>query len=195
METAKKPENKDEKFFVVIDEINRGNLSKIFGELLMLIEADKRGPDHSMTLAYSDEKDEKFFVPENIYIIGTMNTADKSISNIDYALRRRFSFFSVEPAFNTEKFNKFLKDKKIAEIEIQKINNRMNALNELILNDKSLGKGFEVGHSYFCSLDSDKSIPIQVERIIKYDIHDLLKQYWHDDEDQLDSALEKLKAA
>ena len=91
------------KYFFIIDEINRGNLSKIFGELLMLIEKDKRG--EKVKLAYNDEL---FSVPENVYIIGMMNTADRSLAMMDYALRRRFSFFDVEPAFDTEMFRKHL---------------------------------------------------------------------------------------
>ena len=89
------------KYFFIIDEINRGNLSKIFGELLMLIEGDKRGQSKSIKLAY---RDELFFVPKNVYLIGMMNTADRSLALMDYALRRRFSFFEIEPAFNNPKF-------------------------------------------------------------------------------------------
>lgn len=98
----------DNKYFFIIDGINRGNISKIFGELLMLIEADKRGKENSITLAYKEGsnngefKSIEFFIPENVYILGMMNTVDRSLAMLDYALRRRFSFYSIKSAFNNE---------------------------------------------------------------------------------------------
>ena len=96
--------NPEKPYFFIIDEINRGNMSKIFGELLMLIEKDYRGK--KLILAYSGKP---FSVPKNIYIIGMMNTADRSLALIDYALRRRFSFFAMEPGFQTEGFQAYMK--------------------------------------------------------------------------------------
>jgi 5-methylcytosine-specific restriction enzyme B len=98
---------------MIIDEINRGNLSKIFGELMMLIEADKRGKKFAVKLAYS-EGEETFYIPKNLYLIGTMNTADRSLAMVDYALRRRFSFITIEPAFHSEQFNNYLIGKGIS---------------------------------------------------------------------------------
>lgn len=95
--------NPDKEYFFIIDEINRGNLSKIFGELLMLIECDYRG--ETLTLPYSGEK---FHVPGNIRIIGLMNTADRSLAMIDYALRRRFSFFDMIPGFDSDGFKRYM---------------------------------------------------------------------------------------
>lgn len=92
----------------IIDEINRGNLSKILGELMLLIEHDKRGPGWSATLSYSQPDEPRFFVPANLYLLGMMNTADRSLSIVDYALRRRFSFFLLEPMFGSDKFRDFL---------------------------------------------------------------------------------------
>ena len=131
-------------YYFIIDEINRGNLSKIFGELMMLIEADKRG--EKLRLLYSNEL---FSVPKNVYIIGMMNTADRSLAMIDYALRRRFAFFNMEPAFDTDGFKAVIEDtensKYIALI------NQIKALNEFIKKDEALGDGFQIGHSFFCA--------------------------------------------
>lgn len=185
--------NSSEKYFLIIDEINRGNLSKIFGELLMLIEPDKRNPEYGIKLASDNSiKDHNFYIPENLYLIGTMNTADRSLSHIDYALRRRFSFFDIEPAFNHEKFHSFLQNRGIQKTDIDSLVGKMNELNENILEDPALGKGFQVGHSYFCSLDSAKSIELQVQRIMKYEIKELIKQFWFDDIDKIEEEIEKV---
>ncbi len=181
----KAKENLDKNFYFIIDEINRGNMSKIFGELLMLIESDYRG--ESVTLAY---KDEKFFVPENLYIIGMMNTADRSLAMIDYALRRRFGFVKMEPAFENEKFEKF-----IASIESEtlvKLVDQVKSLNEEIENDKSLGKGFRIGHSYFCGLTAENCNEEALRNIIECDIVPMLEEYWFDDEKKVEEWADKL---
>ena len=95
-------------YFFIIDEINRGNLSKILGEMLMLIEQDKRGPEFAIPLTYSNNSNETFFIPNNLHIIGMMNTADRSLAMVDYALRRRFAFVNLEPQFSSPKFKEFL---------------------------------------------------------------------------------------
>ena len=176
---AEKP---GEKFFFIIDEINRGNLSKVFGELMLLIEHDKR--NEQVTLAY---RNEKFNVPENVFIIGMMNTADRSLALMDYALRRRFCFFEVKPAFKRQKFIDHL-TALIGDSGLVKVlNDRMYALNEIIADeDKSgLGKGFCVGHSYFCSKPVAGQTPKQwYEAIVKYEISPLLDEYWWDDKDK-----------
>ena len=147
---------------MIIDEINRGNLSKIFGELLMLIEADKRGDE--LELAYSEEP---FSVPNNLYIIGLMNTADRSLALIDYALRRRFSFIRIEPAFDNEKFIRDFNDK--FDADYSTIIEIIKKINDAIENDKSLGAGFKIGHSYFCPDIKDRKGNIKdLEDIIKY---------------------------
>jgi len=120
---------------------------------MLLIEADKRGEKYKIKLAYGAD----FYIPENLYIIGTMNTADRSLALIDYALRRRFAFIEIEPAFRTvaiNDFKKYLKEKQIPENLIKKIIERISYLNEEILNDKLLGKGFQIGHSYFCNFNN-----------------------------------------
>ena len=104
---ARNDPNRD--WFFIIDEINRGNLAKIFGELLMLIEADKRGPAHAIPLTYSEGPDETFYLPANLHFIGTMNTADRSLAMVDYALRRRFAFVTLDPAFDSPAFAAWLR--------------------------------------------------------------------------------------
>ena len=162
----------DNSYFFIIDEINRGNLSQIFGELFMLIENDKRGI--KLKLMYSDES---FSVPSNVYIIGTMNTADRSLAMLDYALRRRFSFFEIKPGFDSEGFQKYS-----ADFNSQKFNNLINKIKELnsaITDDESLGEGFCVGHSYFCNLTSASYR--ELSDIVEYEIIPLLKEYWFDE--------------
>ena len=137
-------EDADNKYFFIIDEINRGKLSKIFGELLMLIETDKRGL--SLQLLY---RDEQFSVPKNVYIIGMMNTADRSLAMMDYALRRRFSFYEFKPAFLTESFKKYHLEK--GNEKYSSLIQEIIRLNKEILEDPCLGDGFRIGHSYFCT--------------------------------------------
>lgn len=138
-------------YIFIIDEINRGNLSKIFGELLLLIEPTKRGKEYAVNLTYMKNNDEKFYVPDNVFIIGTMNTADRSLSIVDYALRRRFIFINLQSQIKSDKFKAFLLKKGLSKDLINRITTRILALNEIIVKDKKfLGNGYEIGHSYFC---------------------------------------------
>ena len=171
--------NPDEKYYLVIDEINRGNLSKIFGELLMLIEADKR--DEELMLAYSESM---FSVPANLYIIGLMNTADRSLALIDYALRRRFSFVRIEPAFDNQKFIKAFNEK--FDQDYNRVIDIIKKINEAIEDDKSLGSGFKIGHSYFCpALKDRKGTKKDLLDIIRFEIIPLLEEYWYDNPDSI----------
>ena len=169
-------------YFLIIDEINRGNLSKIFGELMMLIEADKRGEKNKIKLAYSANK--HFYIPDNLYIIGTMNTADRSLTLVDYALRRRFAFIKMRPKFN-EEFEAFLSKKGISKDIISSIRNKMRTLNSIISSDDSLGDGFEIGHSYFCSYKSGEHNK-WLANVFKYEIIPLIEEYWFDDQQLID---------
>ena len=165
-------------YFFIIDEINRGNMSKIFGELLMLIERDYRNTN--ITLAYNGED---FSVPNNLYIIGMMNTADRSLAMIDYALRRRFSFFDMEPAFNSDGFKQYQNN--LNNNTLNKLINKVKGLNKSIAMDKSLGKGFCIGHSYFCGRKDCNET--WLKSIVEYDILPMLSEYWFDDSDKLQS--------
>lgn len=172
----------DNRYVFIIDEVNRGNLSKIFGEMMMLIEADKRGPDYAVPLTYSPD-DAPFHVPENIYLIGMMNTADRSLAMVDYALRRRFSFNRLPPAFGAARFEDYLlNDMRVPEELVTKINDRFSALNKEIRADHAnLGLGFEIGHSYFCSdTDVETYDDSWYEAIIHQEIKPLLREYWFD---------------
>ena len=185
-EMARKDSNHD--YFFIIDEINRGNMSKIFGELLMAIEADYR--EHDVRLAY---KDEDFSVPKNLYLIGMMNTADRSLAMIDYALRRRFSFISMEPGFNTDGFRAY---QKALNSEIfNKLIDAVKALNGKIRTDESLGKGFCIGHSYFCGMKPQECTVSRLQQIVKYDLIPTLEEYWFDNKNVLDAEVKALKEA
>ena len=165
-------------YFFIIDEINRGNLSKIFGELLMLIDKDYRGIQ--VTLSYSGMK---FFVPENLYIIGMMNTSDRSLAMIDYALRRRFSFFEMEPGFSSEGFRKY---QEILNNEtFNELISRIKQLNKEILEDKALGKGFQIGHSYFCGREVLGCNDEWLRSVVEFDIIPTLSEYWFDEPKKL----------
>jgi 5-methylcytosine-specific restriction endonuclease McrBC GTP-binding regulatory subunit McrB len=181
-------------YFFIIDEINRGNLSKIFGELMMLIEADKRGAEHAVPLTYSDG-DERFSIPENVHIIGTMNTADRSLAMVDYALRRRFAFFDLPPQFN-EKFKSFLLNQGITEPTVNQVMGKLSSLNQTIRNDKNLGAGFEIGHSYFCSVEG---VTVDQEdewfnHIIDREVGPQLLEFWFDDKAKAEAEIAKLKS-
>lgn len=165
--------DKSNNYYCIIDEINRGNISKILGELMMLIEADKRDKE-KLKLPYSGDE---FYVPENLYIIGMLNTADRSLALIDYALRRRFSFYKVVPAFNNEKFRHYIEE--YLDERFDRLIEEIKKLNIAIDEDDSLGDGFEIGHSYFCQLNHDYEK--ELDDIVEYDILPMLREYWFDD--------------
>ena len=182
----KASDDKENEYFFIIDEINRGNLSKIFGELFMLIEADKRGND--IQLLYSSDK---FSVPKNVYIIGMMNTADRSLAMIDYALRRRFAFYEMKPAFESEGFREYQYG-----LENDKFNKLIDcviSLNQKIADDESLGEGFCIGHSYFCDIEEIKENTLT--DIVEFEIIPLLKEYWFDEPSKVKEWSDRLRSA
>ena len=176
----------ENEYFFIIDEINRGNLSKIFGELFMLIESDKRGVE--LQLLYSDEK---FSVPDNVYIIGMMNTADRSLAMLDYALRRRFAFYEMKPGFNTDGFREYRTG--LNNIKFDNLIQCVEQLNAAIAGDESLGEGFCIGHSYFCNLKevSDQALA----GIVEYELIPLLKEYWFDEPVKVKNWADNLRSA
>ena len=182
--------DKENEYFFIIDEINRGNLSKIFGELFMLIESDKRGSSNKLKLLYSDEM---FSVPENVYIIGMMNTADRSLAMLDYALRRRFAFYNIKPGFSSTGFKKYSEE--LHNEKFDRLIRCVERLNEKISLDDTLGEGFCIGHSFFCRLNADESLSETLKTIVEYELIPLLKEYWFDEPRNVDEWSEKLRSA
>lgn len=176
----------DNPYFIIIDEINRGNISKILGELLMLIESDKRGIN--IRLTYGKEL---FSVPKNLYIIGIMNTADRSLAVIDYALRRRFAFYNVKPAFDSVIFKNHIKKNK----KLLKVVECIKQLNVEIQNCESLGAGFQIGHSFFCGKNIFDGNDNAIKDILIYEIIPLISEYWFDDQEKLNFEVQKLLAS
>ena len=177
----------DKDFFFIIDEINRGNLSKIFGELLMLIEAGHRNE----SVRLSCDPEHPFSVPDNVYLIGMMNTADRSLALIDYALRRRFGFFEMFPAFDNEQFAKRLEE---ADNEnLRRVVKVIRRLNKAIEEDGTLGRGFCIGHSHFC--DWNECSNECLNSVIEYDILPTLREYWFDDEASYSKWADELRGA
>ena len=180
---AKDPDNK---YFFIIDEINRGNMSKIFGELLAIIESPYRGSAYALPLAYSAQP---FYVPENVYLIGMMNTADRSLAVIDYALRRRFSFFEIEPGFDKPGFKAL--QEAINNDQFNTLVDTIKSLNKRIAEDPALGKGFRIGHSYFC-VAPDIVNNLWLRTVAKYEIAPLLKEYWFDNSAKAEEETKKI---
>lgn len=179
----------------IIDEINRGNLSRIFGELLMLIEADKRSDDYAVELVYSEKR---FHVPDNVFIIGMMNTADRSLAMVDYALRRRFAFETLEPAFGTAhgraEFEKYLGEKGADPDLARLISDRMHKLNETIRDEPELGGGFQIGHSYFVPRDGEEPSEDWYRNVVDTQIAPLLREYWFDAPESVEKEVARLTA-
>ena len=169
-------------YVFIIDEINRGNLSKIFGELMMLIEPDKRGSEYAIRLAYGRLNEAPFSVPPNLFLMGLMNTADRSLAMVDYALRRRFVFHTLQPQFSSPKFRALLEARGATAKLLDTIISRMNALNAEIAKDTvRLGPGYQIGHSFFVPADSTVHCDLDwYRRIVQHEIRPLLNEYWFD---------------
>ena len=190
----KAQQNESENFVMFIDEINRANISKVFGELLSLIENDKRGPENAVKILYS-ENDMNFYIPSNLYFICAMNTADRSLKMVDYALRRRFSFFEFKPEFNKPEFKNFLKNKNVNAKTIDRIVNNISKVNQQISDDNfELGDGYCIGHSYFCPKGnlSDSFGDQWYEQIIENEIKQLINEYYFDKPDQASELIDTL---
>jgi len=181
-------------YVFIIDEINRGNLSKVFGELMMLIEADKRGPEWGVPLTYGDGTEAAFYLPENLYLIGLMNTADRSLAMVDYALRRRFGFVDLEPGFDTDQFMEFLVEGGADPGFAEALVGRLKSVNQKIAEDTAnLGPGYRIGHSFFCGVNAgEKPDWPWYRRIVKNEIAPLLREYWFDDAARADELIQDL---
>jgi 5-methylcytosine-specific restriction enzyme B len=179
-------ENPGEDYYFIIDEINRGNLSKVFGELFMLIERDKR--EEYLTMGYSKKK---FTVPSNVYLIGTMNTADRSLAQLEVALRRRFAFITLQPAFN-EKWYKSVQESGVSADMLQRITNTVTKINQEIVNDFQLGQGYAIGHSFFTGKPDDMDEVAWYQGVIMFEIQPLLEEYFFDRPDIVTSLVEGL---
>jgi 5-methylcytosine-specific restriction enzyme B len=186
--------DQESRYVFIIDEINRGNMSKVFGELLMLIEKDYRGSRNSISLTYSAQDEEQFYVPENVFILGMMNTADRSLALVDYALRRRFAFERLNPLFGTESFRKFLEDGSADSGLVRVLSARLGELNTEIAEDANLGPGFCVGHSYFCRRNEALTTEDYFDAV-RNEIVPLLEEYWLDDRNRIEKWRDKLLAA
>ena len=160
----------------------------------MLIESDKRNKKYAIPLMYSKEKEEPFYIPPNIYIIGLMNLADRSLALVDYALRRRFSFFTLEPKFDSNEYQQWLDERNMSQELINLIVKKMDTLNQEIANDELLGIHYQIGHSYFCPNKSDFSNLDKdwYSKIIKTEIVPLIREYWFDDPDRVEDIKNKL---
>ena len=177
-QTAK--ERPDEIHVMVIEEINRGNPAQIFGELLTLMEADKRNPDEALQLCYPRNEGERVFIPENLHVIGTMNIADRSLALVDLALRRRFAFVDLEPTFGDSWSNWVHDNFGIDHDILSEIEKRIKRLNDIIENDKSLGPQFRVGHSYVTPVAHITDPRDWFQQVINTEIGPLLEEYWFD---------------
>ena len=183
----------EHKHYFIIDEINRGNLNKIFGELTMLIENNKRGKENSIKLLYS-ECDESFYIPENVYIIGTLNTSDNTLKDISHPLRRRFGFIDIDPVFENMDLRNYLGNYIGVEMT-DKVVCKMMYLNKTIDEDTKLGKRYKIGQSYF--MINEKVDEYQVyswyRQVIKRDIEPLIREYMIDkDEEYIDNIIKNL---
>ena len=191
----------EDKFVMLIDEINRGNLSRVFGELLMLIEADKRSAEHAVELQHAIEDapvdDGRFFVPPNVYIIGTMNLADRSLTGMNVAMRRRFAFAELRPKFGSV-LARWLEDNaKMPKWLRDLINDRMVALNDAIANDPSLDRQQAIGHSFFCQVPDSQPLTDNdwlawYKDVVEFQIRPQLEEYWFDAPDRAKREAENL---
>ena len=173
-------------YVVVIEEINRGNPAQIFGEVLTLLEADKRTPAEAVALSYPLTPQERVHIPPNFYVIGTMNVADRSLALVDLALRRRFAFIDLEPAFGDRWRNWVSEKYHIDPNFLNDIEQRLTLLNQTIAGDISLGPQFRVGHSVVTPIGSTTidSPREWFRQVVETEIGPLLDEYWFDGPDK-----------
>ena len=188
----------DHKYIIIIEEIDRGNPANIFGEMLTLLEADKRDESKALRLSYMKKGEDSFYIPPNLYIIGTMNAADRSIAMMDMALRRRFGFMNLHPVFGTPWKQYMRKTHKVDNAFLDKIERNLLNLNKTIRNYTLLGSDFEIGHSYVVPsyIDIIDSNPEEwFAQVVENEIAPLLKEYWPQDAEKAKSEAQKLLEA
>ncbi len=185
------------KFIVVIEEINRGNPAQIFGEMLTLLEADKRTPEEALHLSYTKEDDEPVYIPSNLYVIGTMNVADRSLALVDLALRRRFAFVSLKPLYDDNWRNWVHEKKGISTETLNVIQHHMRELNNAISDDSRLGEQFQIGHSYFTPAKGHEVANEKkwYQQVVRTEIAPLLDEYWYDDPETAMKYVDELMSA
>ena len=184
----------DVEHVLVIEEINRGNPAQVLGEMLTLLECSKRSRADAMELAYSKVRGEKVYVPENLYVIGTMNVADRSLALVDLALRRRFAFVNLVPSLN-EAWQQWCATKGLDEASIAHIQSRMQALNAAIAADRALGAQFQIGHSYVTPHEPVHDAQAWFAEVVQSEIGPLLHEYWFDTPERADEAIAQLLKA
>ena len=185
---------RDRPLVVIIEEINRGNPVQIFGEMLTLLEKDKRKEDEAIELAYSHSEAERIYIPDNLYVIGTMNIADRSLALVDFALRRRFAFVSLEPVLNERWWDWCVKQSGMDAEILSLIQERMIKLNKEISEDRTLGEQFKIGHSYVTPAPSEQVADTRTwfTEIVETEIAPLLEEYWFDNPDKAASSKNNL---
>ena len=181
-------------YVVVIEEINRGNPAQIFGEMLTLLEVDKRSPEEALALSYPRDDSERVHIPPNLHVIGTMNVADRSLALVDFALRRRFAFIDLEPTFGERWRNWVGEQCQIDTMFLANVEERLESLNETITEDNTLGPQFRVGHSVVTPPGGTRVGDSQkwFRQLVETEIGPLLGEYWFDDQDKARSECEKL---
>lgn len=182
-------------FVLIIEEINRGNPAQVFGELLTLIEDSKRDESEALRLAYPKTPEERVHVPPNLHIIGTMNLADRSLALVDFALRRRFAFFNLEPSLGAP-WKDWCAQRGMPQTLISTVAEKLSNLNKTIEEDPSLGRQFQVGHSFVTppkNKPQDQDWYAWYNEVIAAEIGPLITEYWYDKEDYAKDEINKLK--
>jgi 5-methylcytosine-specific restriction protein B len=184
----------DEDFVLVIEEINRGNPAQIFGEMLTLLENTKRQPEEALQLAYRHHLDERVYIPDNLYVVGTMNVADRSLALVDLALRRRFAFVTLRPLLESG-WAAWCREKgKLSEEVLRVIAERITEVNAIIAEDRSLGPQFQLGHSFVTPTAPVPDGWRWFREVVETEIDPLLNEYWFDQTAKAKEALASLLA-
>lgn len=177
-------EDQSSRHVIVIEEINRGNPAQILGEMLTLLESDKRTPGEALELTYRKHKGERVHIPENLYVIGTMNMADRSLAMVDFALRRRFAFVNMEPELGEPWLGWVHEQSGIDRDALLQIKTKLDSLNQAIADDPNLGPQFRIGHSFVTPNDKIDNANNWFRQVVETEIGPLLDEYWYDDREK-----------